>query len=576
MAMIDSNALGFATKPPMTCRRSPLAALAGGAGTLLLSACLTTGDGRPPPLNDFLYPVGLAVSPHGNVLWVANSDFDLAFNGGTVLSLDLAAVRADAEKVRKDPADPTLPLAQAPVPAGACPADPPGYVPETSVRQPATQTCAPPVRTGAYVKDGIVIGAFATRVDYRDGRLFVPSRGDTSLLWADVSSDEGDRTLDASDINSPYYIGCGTRSDGHCDSAHHAGTVAETIPNVTTYTLPAEPFGLGFSSDNSLALVTHQTSGAVSLFQTGLGGATKTAPTLDFVLGGVPSGGTDVLEVPHDADAYVGCVNGGCGVMPPRTFLTSSRVTASLVRLRYLPDDSGATPVRPTLAGELSTFVGGTPSGFDIRAVAVDTSARLVCKAQVSPAAGSRTAADVARDLRRCARLPARLYAASRTPSTLLMAYVGKNVEPDDPAYDPDALTFIKAVPVPSGLSRLTVAPVIDRLGLFALKVFALSFDLNTVQIHDADSLAQESSIRVAQGPFALAFDPFTYADAATKRIAPRDVDGRARYRFAYVASFSKSTVQLIDIDASSDSAATYGQVVFTLGKPGTPADKGL
>jgi hypothetical protein len=156
------------------------------------------------------------------------------------------------------------------------------------------------------------------------------------------------------------------------------------------------------------------------------------------------------------------------------------------------------------------------------------------------------------------------------------MAYVGKNVEPDDPAYDPDALTFIKAVPVPSGLSRLTVAPVVDRLGLLALKVFALSFDLNTVQIHDADSLAQESSIRVAQGPFAIAFDPFGYADAATKRIAPRDVDGRARYRFAYVASFSKSTVQLIDIDASSNGAATYGRVVFTLGKPGTPADKGL
>ena len=126
--------------------RSSLAALAGGAATLLLAACMTTGDGRAPALTDFMYPVGLAVSPHGHVLWVANSDFDLAFNGGTVLSLDLDAIRSDAEKVRLNPADPALPLAQAPVPAGSCPSLPPGSVPETSVRQPTTQTCAPPVR----------------------------------------------------------------------------------------------------------------------------------------------------------------------------------------------------------------------------------------------------------------------------------------------------------------------------------------------------------------------------------------------------------------------------------------------
>ncbi len=556
--------------------RSSLAALAGGAGTLLLAACMTTGDGRAPPLTDFIYPVGLAVSPHGHVLWVANSDFDLAFNGGTVLSLDLDAIRSDAEKVRLNPADPALPLAQAPVPAGSCPSLPPGSVPETSVRQPTTQTCAPPVRTAAYVKDGVVIGAFATRIDSRDGRLFVPTRGDTSILWADVASDEGDRSLPASSVNSPYYIGCGLRSEGRCDAAHHAGTVAEQIPNVATFVLPAEPFGMGFSSDSSLALVTHQTSSAVSLFRTGLGGETKVAPSLDYVLGGVPAGGTDVIAIEHDPDAYAGCSNGKCGTAPPPTFLTSSRITASLVRLRYLADDSGASPVRSTLAGELSSVVGGTASGYDIRGLALDTSSRVRCKVQILPAGGSRTAADVARDLRRCARLPARLFAASRTPSTLLVAHVGKNTEPDDPAYDPDALTFAKAVLVPAGLARLTLAPVVDSVGLFALKLFAVSFDLSTVQIHDPDSLAQEASIRVAQGPFAIAFDPFSVTDAAQKRIAPRDADGRAHYRFAYVASFTKSTVQLIDLDASSNRGTTFGNVVFTLGKPGTAVEKGL
>jgi hypothetical protein len=560
----------------MTCRRSSLAALAGGAGSLLLAACLTTGEGRPPPLDDFLYPVGLAVSPNGHVLWVANSDFDLRFNGGSVLAFDLDAIRSDEAKVRRDPADPSLPLAQAPVPAGSCPSDPPGATPGTAARQPATLTCAPPVRAGAYVKDGIVTGAFSTRVDFRDGRLFVPTRGDTSLLWIDVASDGGDLTLPATDKRSPFHLDCGVRSGASCDDAHRAGTTAPSIPNVTTYTLPGEPFGLGFSSDASLALVTHQTSGAVSLFRSGVGGGERAAPSLDYVMGGIPSGGTDIVELPHDADAYLGCANGRCGTAPPPTFVTSSRSTASLVRLRYLADDSGATPARPVLAAESVSILGGSPSGFDVRSLVVDTSPRIACKAQVSPAGGSRTETDVQRDLRRCARMPARLYAAARNPATLVMAYVGKNTEPDDPAYDPDALTFVSAHPISSGVARLALAPVVDRLGLFALRLFTVSFDTNIVEIHDPETLALETAVRVAHGPFALAFDPFTISDVATKRIAPRSVDGRARYRFAYVASFSKSTVQLLDIDASSGGGATFGNVVFTLGKPGSPVEKGL
>ncbi len=560
----------------MTCRRSSLAALAGGAGSLLLAACLSTGEGRPPPLDDFVYPVGLAVSANGHVLWAANSDFDLRFNGGSVLSFDLDAIRADEAKVRRDPSDPTLPLAQAPVPAGSCPSDPPGATPDTTARQPATQTCAPPVLARAYVKDGIVTGAFSTRVDVRDGRLFVPTRGDTSLLWIDVASDSGDRTLPATDKRSPFHLDCGTRSGGSCDDAHRAGTVALSIPNVTTYTLPGEPFGLGFSSDSTLALVTHQTSGAVSLFRSGVGTQERSAPTLDHVMGGIPSGGTDIVELPHDSDAYLGCTSGRCGTPPPPTFVTSSRATSSLVRLRYLADDSGATPVRPVLAAESVSVLGGSPSGFDVRAIVVDTSSRIACKAHVLPAGGSRTEADLQRDLRRCARIPARLYAAARNPATLVMAYVGKNTEPDDPSYDPDALTFVTAQPVASGVARLALAPIVDRLGLFSLRLFTVSFDTNVVEIHDPETLALENGIRVAQGPFALAFDPFRIADVATKRIAPRDVDGRARYRFAYVASFSKSTVQLLDVDASTANGATFGNVVFTLGKPGSPVEKGL
>jgi hypothetical protein len=228
------------------------------------------------------------------------------------------------------------------------------------------------------------------------------------------------------------------------------------------------------------------------------------------------------------------------------------------------------------LAAESVSILGGSPAGFDVRSLVVDTSPRVACKAQVLPVGGSRTETDRQRDLRRCARMPARLYAAARNPATLVLAYIGKNTEPDDPAYDPDALTFVGAHPVASGLARLALAPVVDRLGLFSLRLFTVSFDTNIVEIHDPDTLALESAIRVAQGPFALAFDPFDATGVATKRIAPRDVDGRPRYRFAYVASFTKSTVQLLDVDASTANGTTFGSVVFTLGKPGSPVEKGL
>src|SRR5438445_8675658 len=56
----------------------PIAAAAFG-----LVGCYSTGDG-PDPSAALYFPVGMAVSPGGHELYVANSDFDLQFNAGTV------------------------------------------------------------------------------------------------------------------------------------------------------------------------------------------------------------------------------------------------------------------------------------------------------------------------------------------------------------------------------------------------------------------------------------------------------------------------------------------------------------
>ncbi|MCU0692255.1 MAG: hypothetical protein MUF54_12720, partial [Polyangiaceae bacterium] len=68
-------------------RRSVL--LLGFALVATVPDCVSPGEGPFPPGDRMYYPVGLAISPGGHTLYVANSDFDLQYNGGTVLALDL-------------------------------------------------------------------------------------------------------------------------------------------------------------------------------------------------------------------------------------------------------------------------------------------------------------------------------------------------------------------------------------------------------------------------------------------------------------------------------------------------------
>src|SRR5215471_9782449 len=74
------------------------AVLAGAA-----AGCYSTGDGTSPPPHDLYFPVGLAVSRGGNVLYVANSDFDLQWNGGTIQSYDLHLIRKHVVETIADP-----------------------------------------------------------------------------------------------------------------------------------------------------------------------------------------------------------------------------------------------------------------------------------------------------------------------------------------------------------------------------------------------------------------------------------------------------------------------------------------
>lgn len=584
----------------------PLARLFGG---LILAAltvdCYDVGNGTDPPRESFYFPVGLAVSSAGNVLYVANSDFDLQYNGGTLQSYDLALIRQHAVRTIQDPNDPELPLAyRDDVPGARCPDRPRVDQPATGERQPLGATCAPPTDSSFYVRDSAIIGAFATEVlrseppsrltvpagagdalppiDRPFDRLFVPVRGDAAITWADVARDH-ENDLPPRDRAAPYgpwQIECGVRTNGRCDRGHQAGNNADENGNSRRITMPGEPFGIAMSDDGEALVVSHQTANQVSLLATGLSRSFPAVPpSLQFIADEIVYGGVGVASIPHDRDAAKLCADGtlGCAAQAPRpAYLLTSRASAEANLIRYYSDEGGGAPSavrRPYLVREGVIPLTANAAGFDSRGLAIDPTPRLACKARVRAASAGRPSAEVERDLALCGRKPARVFIANRAPASLLIGEIGDASSSGVGAYDPDQVRVFESLPLSVGPSRVYLAPVVDRAGKYALRVFVVCFDSATVFVYDPDTRRIENVLRTGPGPFAMAFDPFDLEAVAERREVPADprFPGLLRYRFAYVASFTQSYVQLLDLDGSRDDKSTFETVVFTLGKPTLP-----
>src|SRR5262249_33208214 len=155
--------------------------------------------GLDPDLNQIYFPVGLALSPipsgsasgaDGGVpaqkrtwLYVANSDFDLQFNAGTVQVFDLDKIGAKVDALQ------TELEAHAPEPCGK------GNGAEVADQFLYPGPCRPLADTGSFIQSQVKIGAFATDIlfvprpgDVEPGpdRLVVPVRGDDTLHWIDT------------------------------------------------------------------------------------------------------------------------------------------------------------------------------------------------------------------------------------------------------------------------------------------------------------------------------------------------------------------------------------------------------
>jgi hypothetical protein len=667
-----------------TARRLVLQAafvLPGAAGVSVLSpACYSSGaGGTDPPTTTFYFPVGLAVSAGGNVLYVANSDFDLQWNGGTIQSYDLFRLRHDtaeligANFLTPSPTDPSsfltidgrsIPFSTVTSMLNGGPSgqdgirfltgqglddvkawapncqDSPGTFQPNGNRLPFGLACSPPVDSTAYIGSSAIIGAFATDVQLSlDGtRLYVPVRGNATLTWADVLPDQatsippdepgqpgkadagspganwpppaptGNNIGDPHDrfyyTPDPFHFYCG--AGDRCDADHQTGPVPTAL-DTRDVTLPGEPFAMAQTEDGTAVAVTHQSSPQTSVLETGLpacldkgsapapacvpaAGLMTADPSMQFVLTGVPVGGDGMVAVPHDLDSSIP----RCELVGYQTpcvrpaFLETTHSAAELDLLRYYNDD-GSSLLRPFLVREVAYTLTVNSGGTDSRGIAIDDTPRRACKAL--PGA----------NVTQCAQLPARVFFASRTPPSLVLAEIGEYN--DDGSYNPDQLKFNGNVPLQAGASKVYLAPIVDGSGHYALRVFVVCFDSNEIFVYDPDAGMIENVINTGPGPFAMAFDPFSLDDVAQRKLVPGDsrqqdaylksktgidisssANGPASlksYRFAYVASFTNSYVQVIDLDdsvvepcpgASNESCnVTFEHPVFTLGQPTVP-----
>ncbi len=600
------------------------------AGT---SSCYSTGDGTAPPGKAIYYPVGLQVSAGGTVLYAVNSDFDLQFNGGTLQSYDLALIRRHTLDIIRDPRAPNVPILDRQNQTGAVctaradslptlgqtcapPVDSSFYVRDTAIvgafatdlllspppsklvpqsAQAAraggdTLMCPRPAMASASPSPTPGCPGFGNR---RFDRLFAPVRGNASLTWASIERDGPDSIapLDPAAPYGPFTIQCEKDSTGRCGGSHSAGSNPDETGNSRHVTMPGEPFGIAMSEDGESILITHQNETKTSLFSTGLrrtdadtatGSDGASSPFLQFVLDGVPFGGIGIAAVPHDRDAFLTAPD----AFPRAAFLQTSRAVPEVDLIRRYPDEfagtlpstasdfTGSSLIRPFLDREVGFPVAIGAGGTDSRGIVIDPTPRLACKAKVLAAGAGRSQSAVDLELQACGQKPARVFIANRSPASLLIGEIGAGTKSSD-TFDPDRLLLHSMIPLSAGPSRLYLAPVVERDGAYGLRVFAVCFDAATVFVYNPDTEQVENVIRVGLGPFAMAFDPFDMVDVASHAQVPFDPraagSGLRRYRFAYLASFTNSFVQVLDLDDAQVDRSTFERVVFTLGRPTTP-----
>ncbi|HTV19889.1 MAG TPA: hypothetical protein VMG12_14490 [Polyangiaceae bacterium] len=511
------------------------------------SGCFEPDDGREPPLDRIYFPTGIALSPDGNRLYIANSDWDLQFNAGSVQVYDAAQLRSllptncqsdadcstaggrcdlapstDASGVERGPTHWCVPVDSDDPCAGL-------GLQTAAQRTTSPGLCSPIDNRGSGLLLGSVsVGAFATDLLYRTnpaggGRLFVPVRSDATLHWMDVAGDAP---------GSGPELECGQGSSNECDGQHRRGdSNDERTPDGDE--LPIEPFGVDASQDGTAIVVTHQTEGRVSLFVNDWESAAD-GPRLSYILDGLPSRPVLVSAIPVPEVAKRDRDSGTRALGYRPGFWLGFRGTPFIQLLRYF-DAVDAPYGLPFLQTAFADRL-NTTAVSDIRGLAIDASARTACEAGCG---------DDLSCLEQCSGISLDVFLSNTIPASLL---IGHSTSIRRASVPNDRLEVSDAVAVDPGPSRTVVGQIIDERGQPQRRVFVTSFDARSVTIYDPAAGAIEARVLTGRGPTAIAIDPVN--------------------AIAYVAHFTDSYVGIIDLDRRH---ATYGTIVRALGRPTPP-----
>lgn len=532
-----------------------LLAVVGLATAALASSCFTSSEGLEPPLEKLYFPTGVAVSPGGSTLYVASSDFDLQYNGGSVAALNLddvggrPGIRSLARQI-----------------ASAVGSYPPGQYDAAAtcagISSPNTNEilypgACEPIDVAPFVQASATVGAFASsativaRPDGPGARLFVPVRGDPSVTWFDIVDDR-DPAAPVSPCGDTFCLDCaGEGEDLRCGPSHRAGELSYDNPRGVV--LPVEPIGIAADPEGEALVVAHQSTGAASLLVNRWGsGAVR--PTLQHVVAELPDGPSGVasVPVPRLVRASVG-EDGTPTVAYAPAFLVSHSAAAEITLLRY-EDDARSQPARPFLTRADGASIGVGANGIDSRGVAVDGGERQACESGCG---------DDLTCLELCLDIPLRIYVANRSPNSLLVGRITSEAahQGDVTTGVSDRITIDDAVSLSFGASNVVLGQVVGRTGALEPRVFVVSFDSRLISVYDPRLRRIDGDIRTGRGPHGVVVDA---------RIDPATGEPSS---FLYIGHFTDSYLGVVSLDMRSAPGSSYGVMVLSLGPPVPPRE---
>lgn len=497
----------------------------------LTSGCFSTGDGVSPPLDELYHPVGVTLGRGGDVLYVANNDADLRYNGGTLQVLDTKAIRrALPEWCESDEACGS---------GERCDGAQPGLLGVCTER--GVPTCRAETEEVALLTPSLcgvvgldtevnVLGGVRTapgstdvrRVTFNDGettrtRLLVPVRGDATLHWMDVEAKSGRAKV----------IDCGQGDDHVCGASHRVG--GESVRSPDGSKVPPEPAGIGVSADGRSILLTHQTRRSVSLYSNEAKG-----PVFKEVTTGLSLNPMALSPLParasapgHLADFLLTFIHRSDEV---------SRPYVELLSVWSWPEDKKGAPGFVQRAGR--AYLDASQSGLDSRSIAVDAFQRQACTEACACAPGDDCEPCVAS----CDEVPLRVYLASRSPDALVIGQTSTQPEPQLGSLLPD---FTQSISLRGEPSRLLADSVIDGSGNVVPRVLVLSVTTGSLTIYDPVAGQIEARVVVGRGPQSVTVD--------------------SERGLAYVALFNDSSIAVVDLDKRR---STFARVVLFIGQP--------